>query len=88
MSWKCESCGPKLIGKEKYCPECAAKTVYRCKKCGKIMEDGKHNLCPMCNTERAEKRGDALKKFGECVAVVGSVAIAILTKGKHGGGKA
>ena len=52
------------------------------------MDDGKHNLCPMCNTERAEKRGDALKKVGEGVAVVGSVAIAILTKGKHGGGKA
>ena len=27
MSWRCESCGQKIKGKEKYCPECAAKTV-------------------------------------------------------------
>lgn len=88
MSWKCDNCGQKLKGKEKFCPECAAKAVYKCKNCGKVMDNGKHNYCPVCSTERAEKRGDALKKVGEGVAVVGSVAVAILTKGKHGGGKA
>lgn len=49
MSWKCESCGQKLKGKEKFCPECAAKAIYRCKECGKIMDDGKHSFCPMCS---------------------------------------
>lgn len=85
MSWRCESCGQKLKGKEKDCPECAAKVVYKCKNCGKVMDNGKHSLCPVCSTEKAEKRGDALKKVGEGVAVVGSVAIAIITKGKFGG---
>ncbi len=40
MSWRCEKCGLKLNGKEKFCPECATKTVYKCKKCGKVMDNG------------------------------------------------
>lgn len=62
MSWKCEKCGQKLKGREKFCPECAEKVVYKCKGCGKIMDNGKHRYCPVCSTERAEKRGEVLKK--------------------------
>lgn len=87
MSWKCEKCGQKLNGKEKFCPGCATKTVYKCKKCGKVMDNGKHTYCPICTTERTEKRGDALKKAGGAVATVGSIAIAVVTRGKFGGGK-
>lgn len=84
MSWKCEKCGQKLKGREKFCPECAEKIVYKCKGCGKIMDDGKHRYCPVCNTERAEKRGDAIKKAGGTVAAVGSIAVAVVTRGKFG----
>ena len=59
----------------------------KCKKCGKVMDNGKHTYCPICTTERTEKRGDALKKAGGAVATVGSIAIAVVTRGKFGGGK-
>lgn len=92
MSWKCEQCGQKLSGKEKFCPECAAKAVYMCKNCGKVMDNGKHKYCPICNTERAENRNDAIKKAGGAIggvaATAGSIVLAIATRGKHGGGKA
>ena len=64
MNWKCEKCGQKLKGKEKFCPECAEKTVYRCNGCGKIMDNGKHSHCPICTTERSEKREEIFKKAG------------------------
>lgn len=86
MSWKCKNCGQKLNGKEKFCPECAEKTIYECKGCGKVMDNGKHRYCPICSTERAEKRNDALKGVGGAVAAAGSIAIGIITKGKFGGG--
>lgn len=85
MSWKCVSCGHKLSGKENYCPNCAAKTVFRCVKCGKELDNGKHKLCPICNTKRAEDRNAALKKVGEGVAAAGSVVLAIVTRGKWSG---
>lgn len=87
MSWKCEKCGLKLKGKEKFCPECATKTEYKCKCCGKIMDNGKHTYCPVCSTEKAEKRGDTLKKASGAVLSIGSIAIAVATRGKFGGRK-
>lgn len=87
MSWKCENCGQKLKGKEKFCPECAEKTVYKCKDCGKIMDNGKHLYCPICSTKRAEKRKEALKKAGGTVAAVGSIAVAVVTRSKSSVGK-
>lgn len=51
------------------------------------MDNGKHRYCPICSTERAEKRGEALKKAGGTVASVGSIAVAVVTRGKFRGGK-
>lgn len=87
MSWKCKKCGHKLSGKEKYCPECAGKAVYECKKCAKVMDNGKHRYCPVCKMEREEKRIKAVKGACGTVVAVGSVAIGIVSRGKLGGGK-
>lgn len=87
MSWKCENCGQKLRGSEKYCPECAEKTVYKCRNCGKVMDNGKHKYCPVCNTEKVDKRNEALKKAGGTVVALGSIAATVVTKGKFGGEK-
>lgn len=83
MSWKCNNCGQKLSGKEIICPECAEKTVYECKKCGKVMDNGKHKYCPVCNTKKAEKQKGALVAG----AAVGSIVFGIITKDKFGGNK-
>lgn len=86
MSWKCENCGTKLSGKEVYCPQCATKAIYTCKQCGKVMDNGKHSLCPVCNTEKAEKRNGKLKKVAvttvSAVGAVGAVLISVVTKRK------
>lgn len=87
MSWKCKKCGHKLCGKEKYCPECAEKAVYECKKCKKVMDNGKHRYCPVCSMERAEKRTEAIKGAGGTVVAGVSIAIGIVSRGKFGGGK-
>ena len=86
MSWKCENCGQALKGTETYCPNCAAKAVYRCVNCGKELDNGKNKHCALCRTALREKRIDALKKVGGglagAVATVGSIAVGVLTKGK------
>ena len=92
MSWNCKSCGHKLGGKEKFCPECAAKVVYECKQCGKVLDDGKHKYCPICNTDKSEKRKEGTKKVLGAVGTVATTAVSfaafVITKGKIGGGKA
>ena len=55
----------------------------RNKKCQRILPDGyKHKYCENCRTEQAQKA----KNFGKgglgVVATVGSIALAIITKGK------
>ena len=84
MSWKCEKCGQKLSGKEKYCPNCATEAVYRCVKCGKELDNGKHRYCPICSTEKSENRKETLKSIGGAGAAVASLALAVVTRGKFG----
>ena len=53
-----------------------------CKKCGRPLAiDSKHNKCENCRTKSAQK----LKKYGKAAAtgigVVGSLALAVATKG-------
>lgn len=80
MSWKCEYCGQKLKGTEKYCPNCANAAIYKCKTCGKVMDNGKHRNCPICNTEKRERNVDAVKKAG---GAVGTLAVgAFMVAGK------
>lgn len=55
---------------------------WKCEKCGQTLK-GREKFCP----ERAEKRGEALKKAGGTVASVGSIAVAVVTRGKFRGGK-
>lgn len=87
MSWNCEKCGRKLKGDEKYCPECATEVVYKCKKCGKIIDNGKKDNCPLCATEAIEKRKkkmEILKTYvapiGAGVATIGGLAIKVIKK--------
>lgn len=60
MNFRCEICGQKLKGQENFCPSCAQKITYECEVCGKIMDNGKYRYCPLCRTERTEKRNGIL----------------------------
>jgi len=60
-----------------------------CKKCRKeIPQNSKKNLCENCQN----KKNGTIRKIGEgtlaIVAFVGSIALAVITKGKLGGPKA
>ncbi len=80
MSWRCSNCGQSLTGSEKYCPNCATKTVYNCKNCGKQLDNGKHKYCALCRTEKAEQRKNTVKKLVGVVAAAGSFAAAMIFK--------
>lgn len=76
MGWKCEYCGQKLTGVEKYCPNCSSVITYKCKSCGKVMNNGKHKKCAFCNTKNREKYINVAKTTGR-VAAAGVVMIAV-----------
>lgn len=79
MSWKCEKCGQKLSGKEKFCPECGNVPVYKCKDCEKELENGRSHYCPTCKLKRQEKRKEAIGNAGKAVAGVAAVAVTAIT---------
>ena len=58
--------------------------IRYCKKCGcELSSTNKHKLCDTCRRERAAKiRNGALGAVG----TLGSIALFVITKGKHGGG--
>lgn len=58
--------------------------IHYCKKCGcELVSTNKHKLCDNCRRERnANIRNGVLGAVG----TVGSIALFIVTKGKHGGG--
>lgn len=57
--------------------------IKYCKKCGcELSSTNKHKLCDNCRRERA---GTA-RKVLVGVGTLGSVALFIITNGKHGGG--
>ena len=58
--------------------------IRYCKKCGcELVSTNKHKLCDNCRHERnANIRNGVMGAVG----AVGSVALFIVTKGKHGGG--
>lgn len=54
-----------------------------CKKCQRPLPEGyKYNYCERCRGLRADGAKDVGKKALGCVALAGSFAIAIITKGK------
>lgn len=60
-----------------------------CKKCGKeIPQTSKNNFCENCHN----KKNEVIRKIGEgtlaLVLLLGSTALAVITKGKLGGPKA
>jgi len=59
-------------------------SIHYCKKCGcELVSTNKHKLCDNCRRERnANIRNGVLGAVG----TVGSIALFIVTKGKHGGG--
>ena len=78
MSWKCEKCGQKLSGREKFCPECGTVPEYKCKDCGKELDNGKSKYCPMCALKRKEKQQQKLKDIGQGAAAVGAAGVAVV----------
>ncbi len=80
MSWKCEQCGFKLKGTEKFCPNCATKTLYRCVECGKEMDHGRFKQCPSCRTERIHTVTKAAEKAAATVLTVGVTTAVGLAK--------
>ena len=58
--------------------------IRYCKKCGcELSSTNKHKLCDNCRRERAAKiRNGALGAVG----TLGSIALFVITKGKHGVG--
>lgn len=84
MSWKCSKCKYKLNGTEKKCPNCKEKIVYECKKCKKVLDDGKYKFCPLCRTQKTEKHNKVIKKAGAVAGTVTSLAILAVTGGKFG----
>lgn len=51
-----------------------------CKKCGRnLPEKYKYKYCEFCRTQKAEKAKTVLKSAG---AVVASIALVVVTKGK------
>ncbi len=61
-----------------------SETIRYCKKCGcELISTNKHKLCDSCRRKRAEKiRNGVLGAAG----TLGSIALFVVTKGKHGGG--
>jgi len=56
-----------------------------CKKCGKeLPESNKKNRCENCQN----KTNGVIRKIGEGVLLVVSLAVLVITKGKFGGPKA
>jgi rubrerythrin len=56
----CLKCGYVTVRKkEKYCPGCGAKLVYKCQKCGESIEHPMAQYCPVCGVRYAH---NALKK--------------------------
>lgn len=60
-----------------------------CKKCQRILPEGyKHKYCENCMGKKAGGVKKALKGVAGVAGAVGSIALFVITKGKHGGGKA
>ena len=79
MKWKCETCGHELTGEEQVCPECGATIGYKCVKCGKELKDGKHEYCPLCLGERAEKKKNFWDNVVKATMAVGGIALTVVT---------
>lgn len=79
MKWKCETCGHELTGEEQVCPECGTTIVYKCVKCGKELKDGKHEYCPLCLGELAEKKKSFWDNVVKAAVAVGGVAVVVLS---------
>lgn len=58
--------------------------IRYCKKCGcELMSTNKHDLCDNCRRERASNiRKGVLGTIG----TLGSIALFVVTNGRHGGG--
>ncbi|MCD8148834.1 MAG: hypothetical protein LUE92_04555 [Clostridiales bacterium] len=59
------------------------KEIRYCKKCGcELVSTNKNKLCDHCRRERSTN----IRKVLSAAGTVGSVALFIVTQGKHGGG--
>ena len=88
MKWKCDNCGKMIepTGEENKCPECSAKVVFRCVKCGKELDNGKNKYCPSCRMQKEETQEKVVKAgigIGGLV-VTGGLFLLRLLGGKGG----
>ncbi len=83
MEYKCTKCGSVLTERMDICPQCGEKLYYcKHKGCGKQLFDANIKYCAFHQTERNEKKKTAGKIALTAVALVASVPLIILTKGK------
>ncbi|HRF35605.1 MAG: hypothetical protein KDJ65_32180 [Anaerolineae bacterium] len=57
-----------------------------CQECGRSLEQEEKDLCPACKSNKSHKNKKWVEFIGGAFAIVGAVAIAILTGGKSNGG--
>ncbi|QQS55539.1 MAG: hypothetical protein IPM89_07075 [Candidatus Competibacteraceae bacterium] len=60
--------------------------MNNCQECGRSLEQEEKDLCPACKSNKSYKNKKWVEVIGGAFAIVGAIAIAILTGGKSNGG--
>ena len=59
--------------------------MNNCQECGRSLEQEEKDLCPACKSNKSYKNKKWVEVIGGAFAIVGAIAIAILTGGKSKG---
>jgi len=59
--------------------------ICESKNCNRALKANEKKFCPACQSKRSNKRKKRFGKIGSALAVVASVTILIVTKGKSKG---
>lgn len=79
---ECKAYKSKIHYKDNYdfCPQCGEKVEYVCAECWKVLDHNDKKYCIGCETRRAEKREQNIKKVKSVGAVVVSAGAAAWKK--------
>lgn len=59
--------------------------MNKCEKCGRLLTNNEHTLCPACKSNKSHKRKRVTEIVGGVLVIVGGVVISII-KATRGGG--
>jgi RNA polymerase subunit RPABC4/transcription elongation factor Spt4 len=59
--------------------------MRKCSECGRLLNENDNALCPACRATKSHKKKRWTEIIGGIAVTVGSIAIAIITKGKFKG---